>query len=94
MLKCYDTAWRVVLKFSAMALGVMACNAIKAIIARLAGGQPFPVKVLHFLFALSFHPASLIPICQLWKMGFIGRIHLFAILVGRGYYNEDGSFNS
>ena len=32
-----DTACRVVLQFSAMALGVIACNTIKAIIARLVG---------------------------------------------------------
>ena len=37
MRKCLDTACRVVLKFSAIALGVIACNAIKAIIARLVG---------------------------------------------------------
>jgi hypothetical protein len=37
MRKCFETACRVVLKFSAMALGVIACNAIKAMIALLVG---------------------------------------------------------
>jgi hypothetical protein len=37
MRKCFDAAYRVVLKFSAMALGVIACTAIKAIIARRVG---------------------------------------------------------
>src|SRR6186713_2476839 len=37
MRRCLETDWRVVWKFSAMAFGVIACNAIKVIIARLVG---------------------------------------------------------
>src|SRR4051794_41080979 len=37
MRRCLETDCRVVLKLSAMAFGVIACNAIKAMIARLVG---------------------------------------------------------
>src|SRR5215831_9621793 len=37
MRRCFETDCRVVLKLSAIALGVIACKAIKAMIARLVG---------------------------------------------------------